>query len=319
VWGAEDDMLVRKTAVRLVSKKWEVLKLCKNVIDEQASMLNEMKMKEKIKENVCWNDEDERKYCEWKIINVKYMSLKESKLKENVRLNVFEHFCERKGLNRKKGIWETKVDDEIRLKESELKDILNRKKLKKSKRKKIELMKECKQKLFEMVDNWKETPGIEIERTYKKLKASARKERIVEILGRKRNPEKKHEMGVADLPGMMTTEENRRQMLAEDDPGTLAQEVDIVIEDPVEEDPADVIVVETPVEDARPSSSLNNLKMTPTRAPRKTKPGRLCQEDSIRKNMKRRGQGGSSPVATHFETEPQREVPGSTDRNLTAI
>jgi hypothetical protein len=95
VWGAEDDMLVRKTAGRLVSKKWEVLKLCKNVIDEQASMLNEMKLKEKIKENVCWNDEDERKYCEWKIKNVKYMSLKESKLKENVRLNVFEHFCER--------------------------------------------------------------------------------------------------------------------------------------------------------------------------------------------------------------------------------
>ena len=88
--------------------------------------------------------------------------------------------------------------------------------------------------------------------------------------------------------------------MTEDDPGTLAQEVDIVIENPVEEDPADVIVVETPVEDARPSSSLNNLKMTPTRAPRKTKPGRLCQEDSIRKNMKRRGQGGSSPVATHF-------------------
>ena len=114
------------------------------------------------------------------------MSLKESKLKENVRLNVFENFCERKGLNRKKGIWERKVDDEMKLKENELKEILNRKKLAKSKRKKIELMKECKHKLFEMVDNWKEPPGMEKERTYKKLKESARKERIVEILGRRK-------------------------------------------------------------------------------------------------------------------------------------
>ena len=108
------------------------------------------------------------------------------------------------------------------------------------------------------------TPGMEEERIYKKLKESARKERIVEILGgRKRNPENKHEIGVADLPVMMTTEENRRHILTEDDLGTLAQEVDIVIENPVEEDPADVIVVETPVDDVRPSSSLNILKTTP--------------------------------------------------------
>ena len=132
---------------------------------------------------------------------------------------------------------------------------------------------------------------MEEERTYKKLKESARKERIVEILGRRR---KKNEIGVADLPGMMTTEESKRQILTEDDPGTLAQE-----EYSVEEDLA-VSVVENPVDDVRPSSSLNILKMTPTRAPKKTKPDRLCQEDSIRKKMKRRGQGGSSPVATSF-------------------
>jgi hypothetical protein len=67
VWGAEDIILVRKKARRLVSKKWEVLKLCKNTIDEQASMLKEMKLSEKIREKVYWNDEDEGNYSEWKM------------------------------------------------------------------------------------------------------------------------------------------------------------------------------------------------------------------------------------------------------------
>ena len=52
---------------------------------------------------VYWNDEDERNYSE-------YMSLKESKLTENVGQNVFEMFFERQGLNRKNGIWERIVE-----------------------------------------------------------------------------------------------------------------------------------------------------------------------------------------------------------------
>ena len=117
VWG-EVDILVRKKARRLVSKKWELLKLFKNIIDEQAGMLKEMKLSEKIREKVYWNDEDERNYSEWKMKHVKYMSLKESKLKENVGKNVFENCCEKKGLNRKNGIWERIVDDEMKLKEN---------------------------------------------------------------------------------------------------------------------------------------------------------------------------------------------------------
>ena len=287
VWGAEDDILVRKKARRLVSKKWELLKLFKNIIDEQAGMLKEMKLSEKIREKVYWNDEDERNYSEWKMKNLKYMSLKESKLKENVKQKVFEDFCERKGLNRKKGIWERIVDDEMKLKENELKEIMDRKKLARSKRKKIELMKESKEKLFGMIESWKETPGMEEERNFKKLKESAMKERIVELLGKKRNLNNRPEIDSKDLPERMTPEDSqRRTKLKEDDPVTLNQE-DFASK-------------------ARPSLSLKLMKTTPVSAtglrktPRKTTSGRLSQEDSIRKKMTRRGHGGNSPVAKSF-------------------
>ena len=42
------------------------------------------------------------------------------------------------------------------------------------------------------------------------------------------------------------------------------------------------------------------MKTTPAKATSKTKPGRLCKEDSIRKKVTGRGHVGSSPVARSF-------------------
>ena len=56
-------------------KKWEVLKACKIVVDDQDEALKGMSVKEKMKENVMLKDEDLRKYNEWKMRNVRFMSL----------------------------------------------------------------------------------------------------------------------------------------------------------------------------------------------------------------------------------------------------
>jgi hypothetical protein len=106
IWGKEDKISVRKSAKSLVLKKWDILKACKNIIDDQDEVLKGMSVKEKLKEDVAWKDEDFKTYNEWKIRNVRFMSLKETSLKEN-RTGLFEAFCDRKGLRRKKGLWET--------------------------------------------------------------------------------------------------------------------------------------------------------------------------------------------------------------------
>ena len=102
--------------------------------------------------------------------NVRYLNLKESKQKENAKNNVLQEFCERKGKSRKKGAWEKKVEEEIELKESELKETYNAKKTAKSRKKKIELFRKCKEKLFSLIENWKETPGSDEGKTFMKLK-----------------------------------------------------------------------------------------------------------------------------------------------------
>ena len=57
----------------------------------------------------------------------------------------------------------------------------------KSKRKKLKLYVDCRKKLFLLTENWKETPGLEEERIFKKFKETTMKERIVEELGRSTN------------------------------------------------------------------------------------------------------------------------------------
>ena len=62
------------------------------------------------------------------------------------------------------------------MKDQELKEMLDSKKKAKSKRKKLELYQECRKKLFLLMENWKETKGMEEERIFKKLKETAMKE-----------------------------------------------------------------------------------------------------------------------------------------------
>ena len=92
-----------------------------------------MSVKDKMKENVMWKNDDLRDYNEWKMMNVCYMSLKETGLKETIKKGLFEVFCERKGLERKKSLWETKAEKDIEMKDQELKEM----KEAKSKRKKL--------------------------------------------------------------------------------------------------------------------------------------------------------------------------------------
>ena len=148
-------------------------------------MVTEMSLKEKLKENAYMNAEEEKKFCEWKIINLKYLSLKDSKMKGKVGQNVFEKFCEMKGLERKKEHWEREIDERMKMQEIEIEEIVTKKKSMKSRKKKLELLKDCKEKLFGMIEDWKETPDMEEERNYRKLKENLKKERMVEVAGRK--------------------------------------------------------------------------------------------------------------------------------------
>ena len=58
-------------------KKWEIIKICKNIIDENEEIVKNLSVKEMKKENVMWNVDEERNYNEWKVRNVRHMSLKE--------------------------------------------------------------------------------------------------------------------------------------------------------------------------------------------------------------------------------------------------
>ena len=59
IWRSEDETLVRKLAKNVVNKKWEIVKICFNAIDEISSVVKEMGVKEKLKEKVAWNVDDE--------------------------------------------------------------------------------------------------------------------------------------------------------------------------------------------------------------------------------------------------------------------
>ena len=50
-----------KSARNFVLKKREILKACKNVIEDQDEILKGISVREKLKENVTWKDEDLRK------------------------------------------------------------------------------------------------------------------------------------------------------------------------------------------------------------------------------------------------------------------
>ena len=109
-------------------KKWEILKTCRTVIDENEDLIKNMGMKEKLKESVMWDENEAKEYNEWKVRNVRQMSLKESKVKETVKTGPFEEFCAMVDLESEKGLWERKAEKENEMKENDLKEIQNERK-----------------------------------------------------------------------------------------------------------------------------------------------------------------------------------------------
>ena len=78
-WDKFDDVHVRRVASNKIVKKWELLTMCRDVIDEIDGLVGRMTMKECLKENVSWQGEERKHYTDWKAKNIRYMSLKNSK------------------------------------------------------------------------------------------------------------------------------------------------------------------------------------------------------------------------------------------------
>ena len=191
IWGRGDDEIVRKVAKKDVVKKWELMRICRDVIDENEEMIMNMNVKEMLKENVRWKNEDERNFREWKLRNVRHLSLKETKFKdkENVKVGPFEKFCTKKGLTRERNLWERKCEKEYELKENLVKDLKEERKAARSRRKKIDLTKKCKEILTSTITDWNTTPWREEETLFEELKKIAKKERILIAIGRGENVE----------------------------------------------------------------------------------------------------------------------------------
>ena len=52
IWDRGDNTIVRKVARNSIFRKWELLKLCKEVIDENDGLVENFSQKEKFKEKV---------------------------------------------------------------------------------------------------------------------------------------------------------------------------------------------------------------------------------------------------------------------------
>ena len=59
--------MVRKVVRNQIIKKWEILKVCKDIIDENEELVTSMSMKERLKENTILNGKGEKEYDNWKV------------------------------------------------------------------------------------------------------------------------------------------------------------------------------------------------------------------------------------------------------------
>ena len=130
----------------------EVLKACYAVVEKMDFMIEELQST-KMKETIMWSEEFKRKYCIWKTANIRFLNLKESKQKETVKEYTLLDFCESKGLLKKKESWEISLESHLEKKDDRVKEIYKKLKLYKTKKKKLELLKECKETLFLTIKN----------------------------------------------------------------------------------------------------------------------------------------------------------------------
>ena len=55
------------------------MKVCSEVIDEADELVENLSMKEKLKEGVLWSKDEKEKHQVWKARNIRYLNLKETK------------------------------------------------------------------------------------------------------------------------------------------------------------------------------------------------------------------------------------------------
>ena len=173
-WDKFDDVHVRRVASNKIVKKWELLTMCRDVIDENDGLVGRMTMKECLKENVSWQDQERKHFIDWKAKNIVYMSLKKSKQKE--KSGPFDQFCKKKGWGQEKEMWEVSVKNENERKETLMKEITTERKPKARKRK-LEVYRKCKEVLLKELTDWKMSPGAEEDEEFETLKEIAKQER----------------------------------------------------------------------------------------------------------------------------------------------
>ena len=140
-------------------------------------------MIERRKLQLAWSSDDEKNVESFKLKNLRFLSLKRGKSNAGKRENIFEKFCNIKGLNDNiKEDWLMHVENDIELKEEKLRVIVMKKKLAKSRKRKIEIFIECRETLFEIVESWDDTPGMEEDRMFVEMKMIVKKERMKKCL-----------------------------------------------------------------------------------------------------------------------------------------
>ena len=155
--------LARKTAI----KDLEILKACKVVVESLEYLMKEITPSM----NNMWDEAFERKFGVWKITNGRFLNLKERKQKEPAKENALLDFCLSKGLLRQKESWEIGLENMLKMKENKVKEIYERLKGSRTKKKKIELLEDCKETLTLEIRNPKLTLENREQEIYANLKA----------------------------------------------------------------------------------------------------------------------------------------------------
>ena len=183
VWDRKDDETVRRIAARNVGRRWSLLKVCGSVVDEISEIVDELPLKDKLKEKLWWKGEERKKFTEWKNRNIKFLNLKESERKEVAKVKgPLGDYFKPKYLDRKKFEVEEMLEKENSKLEEDLKEIIEERKAAKSKKRKLVIFRKCKRKLEELILNWNETKDMEEDRRAKVIKEAAMEERLKETL-----------------------------------------------------------------------------------------------------------------------------------------
>ena len=178
----EDERMLRMLTKNMINKKWEMMKVCLNIIDDQEEIVKKMTEKEKVKENVGWNVDERDTMKKLRLNNIRYLNLKNGT--RNGEKNVLEDFCRKKGVTEKKEDWRRNFEDEIKKKEREVEEIKKKKLKARSKKRRLELLRDCQEHLRKMIVDGNENPKEDEE-----LKFEEWKKKIVEMKKlKKKNP-----------------------------------------------------------------------------------------------------------------------------------